>query len=373
MPKSIFRRLTKTFFIITNGVVALLFLLGAYAGRFDPQHWWLLGFFTLAFFYLFVVLLIFIVFWFFTKPRWSVISFAAIALAFGPLTKVIPLHFSSAFSMEKTNTLRVMTWNVEHFAILEHKTHPETKQKMLDLINQYQPDIACFQEMVAGDQSPKAINYLPDFMQRLSFADQFYSYNEKLDFDGNHHFGIIIFSKYPIVNKQTISNYPHDYNSIFQYVDIVKGMDTLRVFNIHLQSLKFTSGNLKYIDDPEFEDKEAIAQSKSIIGKFKVGFLKRKLQAERIRAEMEKSPYPLIICGDFNDVPNSYAYHTIGKGLKNAFEERGTGIGRTFSGIAPTLRIDNIFVDSRFGVDQYTRIAKKMSDHFPVIADISTK
>ena len=196
------------------------------------------------------------------------------------------MTISAPFTVQKSNALRIMSWNVEHFDILEHKTHPEKKQEMLDLINEYQPDIACFQEMVSGDKSPQAINYLPDFMQRLNFADNFYSYNPKLDFDGDHHFGIIIFSRYPIISKQTISFYPNDYNSIFQYIDIKKGNDTLRIFNIHLQSLKFSNTNRKYIDSPEFEDQEAIKQSKNIIGKFKVGFLKRRLQADRVRQEM---------------------------------------------------------------------------------------
>ena len=209
-------------------------------------------------------------------------------------------------------------------------------------------------------------------MQQLHFADYFYSYNVKLDFDGNHHFGIITFSKFPIINKQTVSFYPNDYNSIFQYVDIVKGGDTIRVFNIHLQSLKFSANNLKYIDHPEFEDSAAIAQSKNIIGKFKVGFLKRMVQAERIKAALNKSIYPVIICGDFNDVPNSYAYETIGSGLKNAFVEKGVGFGRTFTGISPTLRIDNIFTDDKFNIQQFTGIKKKLSDHFPIIADVET-
>ena len=152
----------------------------------------------------------------------------------------------------------------------------------------------------------------------------------------------------------------------------MKGGDTIRVFNIHLQSLKFSATNLKYIDQPGFEDKEAISQSKNIIGKFKVGFLKRKVQAERIKAEMNKSPYPVIICGDFNDVPNSYAYTTIGRGMKNAFVEKGKGLGRTFTGISPTLRIDNIFTDNKFSIEQFIRIKKKLSDHFPVIADVQT-
>jgi endonuclease/exonuclease/phosphatase family metal-dependent hydrolase len=373
MAKNLFRRITKKFFIITNIVLGVLFLLGCYAGYLDPKNWWFLGLLTLSAFYLLVLLVGFIVFWIIARSRWVLLPLISIALAFKPLTNIIPLRFSSPFTKEKSSALRIMSWNVEHFDILEHKTRPEVKQNMLNLINEYQPDIACFQEMVGGDKSPRAINYLPDMVEKLGFADNFYSYNAKLDFDGDHHFGIIIFSRYPIINKQTVTNYPNDYNSIFQYADIKKGEDTFRVFNIHLQSLRFSPTNLKYINDPEFEDKEAIKQSKNIIGKFKVGFLKRKVQAERIREEMDKSPYPVIVCGDFNDVPNSYAYRTIGKGMKDAFVERGMGFGRTFSGISPTLRIDNIFVDNRFSVDQFTRIPKKLSDHFPIFADVELK
>jgi endonuclease/exonuclease/phosphatase family metal-dependent hydrolase len=203
--------------------------------------------------------------------------------------------------------------------------------------------------------------------------DYYYSYNRKIDFDGNHHFGIIVFSKYPIINRQTVSYPPHDYNSIFQYIDIVKNIDTFRVFNIHLQSLKFSNSNLKYIDDPSMKGKDDLKSSKNIISKFKNGFLKRMLQSEHIREEIDKSPYPVIVCGDFNDVPNSYAYDKIGKGLKNAFAEKGSGVGRTFFSISPTLRIDNIFADKRFDIQQYLRVKKKISDHFPILADLYFK
>jgi endonuclease/exonuclease/phosphatase (EEP) superfamily protein YafD len=85
---------------------------------------------------------------------------------------------------------------------------------------------------------------------------------------------------------------------------------------------------------------------------------------------MNHSPYSIILCGDFNDVPNSYAYETIGAGLQNAFVQKGSGISRTFSSISPTLRIDNIFADKRFTVTQFTRVKKLLSDHFPIVADL---
>ncbi len=373
MPSKFLRWFTKRVFIICNVAVALFFLMGCYGGRFNPGSFWFTGYFTLAAFYLFVLLLGFIVFWLLTKPRLVLISIIAIAFAWKPLGHLVRFRISSDFVLVKdAGNLRVMSWNVEHFDILEHKTHPERKQEMINIINQHQPDIACFEEMVGAENSPSAINYIPKFLEQLNFNNYFYSYNPKLDFDNNHHFGVIIFSKYPIINKQTVSYAPNDYNSIFQYIDIVKGTDTFRVFNIHLQSLRFSRNNLHYIEEPSITNTD-LEEPKNILAKIKYGFLKRQVQSERIRKAMDESPYPLIVCGDFNDVPNSYAYNTIGKGMKNTFAEKGSGIGRTFFNISPTLRIDNIFADERFDVQQYTCIKKKLSDHFPIITDLYFK
>jgi endonuclease/exonuclease/phosphatase family metal-dependent hydrolase len=372
MAGNAFRRFTKHFFIVINIIAAILFLLGCYGYFFNPQYFWPIGFLTLTAFYFLLVLVAFIFFWLFIKPVRSLISIIAILLAFNPLSNIIPYHLSHSFNKPKPeNALRIMTWNVAQFNVMENKQHPEIKSQMLNTINEYQPDIACFQEMVAEDSTVKDHGHVDAFLETLNFKNYFYAYNSKEDFWGYAHFGIIIFSKFPIINKQTISFYPNDYNSIFQYADIVKGDDTFRVFNIHLQSLRFSKDNLKYIDKPTVENENAaIKESKSIISKFKKGFLKREIQADRIRAEMDKSPYPVIVTGDFNDVPNSYAYYTVGKDLKNAFVEKGSGLGRTFSGISPVLRIDNIFVDKKMNVLQFNRVKKKLSDHFPIIADV---
>ena len=119
-----------------------------------------------------------------------------------------------------------MTWNVAQFNVMGDKKHPAVKKQMFEIINEYQPDIACFQEMVAEDSTITEHGHVDEFLQKLHFNNYFYSYNSKEDFWGYAHFGIIIFSKYPIINKKTVGWYPNDYNSIFQYVDIVKGSDT---------------------------------------------------------------------------------------------------------------------------------------------------
>ena len=373
MAKPFFRRITKRFLIICNVVAAVCFVLGSYVKFFNPERWWFVGLLTLSLPYILITLLIFFFCWLFAKKIWMLISLLAIAFCWRAVLNIFPFHLSEKFKMEKASaSIRIMSWNVEHFDILEHKTHPEKKNQMIDLIKQYQPDVACFQEMVGGDDDG-SINYLGDFKRELNFTAYHYSYQPKIDFDQDHHFGIITFSKYPIINKKTISEPPHDYNSIFQYVDIVAGNDTVRVFNIHLQSLKFSRDNLKYIDDPDINSNKTISESKSILSKLKRGFIKRSSQSERVKEEIDNSPYPVIVCGDFNDVPNSYAYCKIGDGLQDAFVERGIGFGRTFSGISPTLRIDNIFADKRFTIEQFTRFSKKLSDHFPIITDVNFK
>lgn len=374
MSTKTLRRFTRLVFVVANLLAAVFFLLGCYGDKFDLQRFWFMGFFPLAAFYFLLILVGFIFFWLFVKPVRMLISIVAIALAWWPLHHLVQIRLTPNFTMEKhPKNLRVMSWNVQHFEILQHKTHPERKEEMISMINQHQPDVACFQEMVASDAAPDAINYIPDFLKKLGFGYYHYTYNPKLDFDGKHHFGIITFSKYPIISKHDISYAPNDYNSIFQYADIVKEGDTFRIFNVHMQSLKFSDENIHFIEDPSLNKTADLKQSKNVISRFKKGFLKRQRQSERVKQAMNQSPYPVIICGDFNDVPNSYAYNTIGKDMKNTFEQKGTGIGRTFYGISPTLRIDHIFADPRFDVEQYLRIKKKLSDHFPIIADLYYK
>ncbi len=369
MQKPFLRRFTKKLFICINGFLGLLFLIGTHILFFDPVKWWYLSLITFLLPFLMLLLLLFFIFWLFVKPAWSLISVLFVSISFQAVGNIFPLTFSSSFSVKKgADNIRVMSWNVEEFNILNYKTHPEKKQQMFDLINAYDPDIACFQEVVAGEKK-NAINYLADIVKSLQFKDYLYSYQLRDDFDKDHHFGIMLFSKYPIVRKQTIVNNPNNYNSTFQFVDLVINRDTVRVFNIHLQSLKFTKENLSYINN-EQTGRGVTVESKSVISKIKTGILKRAQQALFVKDEMNHSPYPLILCGDFNDVPESFAYQTIGKGLKNAFVEKGSGLSRTFSSISPTLRIDNIFYDPEFKAEQFTRIKNHLSDHFPIIVDL---
>lgn len=368
MSKPFFRRFTKKVMIIINLTIGILFLIGSNVKYFDPANWWFLSLLTFILPYLLFLLILYVIFWFFAKPLYTLISIIIIAVSWHSASNLFAFRLPS-FSLQKDSAdIRVMSWNVEFFNILNHKNHPEKREQMFALIRKFDPDIACFQEVVASDKK-SAINYLPDILDELQFEDYSYSYQLKNDFDQDHHFGILILSKFPIIRKQTVVNTPDDYNSTFQFVDVVAGADTFRVFNAHLQSVKFTQDNREYLDKGAPTKEQNIKESKSIIAKLKRGIIKRSMQSYFIKDEMNQSPYPIIFCGDFNDVPVSYSYETIGANLQNAFVKKGGGISSTFNSIAPTLRIDNIFLDNRFQVVQFRKINTNLSDHFPIIAD----
>jgi endonuclease/exonuclease/phosphatase family metal-dependent hydrolase len=370
MANNFFRKAGKSILITANVFVSILLLLSFYGTKTPLGNHWFFNLLNLASFYFFAILIFFFFLFLFIKPILTMISIITIAICWMPLQHVFQWRFESFNYKKERDNIRVMSWNVEHFVILEHKTHPEKKTEMIEVINSFHPDIACFQEMVANDTTRNAINYIPDFQKKMGIKNYYYAYDKKLDFDRNHHFGIITFSKLPIVNHKTITVEKSNYNAIYQYVDVVKNADTFRVFNVHLQSLRFSPTNKMYIEDPSLTDDASYYQTKSVIKKLKIGFIKRKQQIENIKSEIDKSPYPVILCGDFNDLPNSYAYNLIGESLNNTFRSTGSGIGNTFSGILPTLRIDNIFVDKKFEINQFIRVKKKLSDHYPIVSDI---
>ena len=136
---------------------------------------------------------------------------------------------------------------------------------------------------------------------------------------------------------------------------------------MHLQSIAFIKEDYKFIEAIQNnKETENIEPSKNIIKRLKRAFIKRSSQANLIAAHIEDCDYPVIVCGDFNDTPNSYCYKTISNKLNDAFVSSGNGFGRTYTGIFPSFRIDYILYSNAFKSYKYKTIQKKFSDHYPV-------
>jgi endonuclease/exonuclease/phosphatase family metal-dependent hydrolase len=137
--------------------------------------------------------------------------------------------------------------------------------------------------------------------------------------------------------------------------------------------VQFRKDDFQNVEEIKSRDDSLIENSRNIFAKLKRGIVFRARQANIVRDLLGNAPYPYVFTGDFNDVPNSYAYFTIRNGMQDAFLEKGFGIGRTYSALAPTLRIDYILATQDFNVQQFNRHVKEYSDHYLLVADLQLK
>jgi endonuclease/exonuclease/phosphatase family metal-dependent hydrolase len=240
---------------------------------------------------------------------------------------------------------------------------------MLDLVGKQQADILCFQEFYEPDDSTQStIYYIRD---RLHFPYYFFS-RDQHNKSAKYQTGVIIFSKYPILRRfrQSFGSDSTGSTESLIEADISVNGSRIRVCTAHLQSVLFKHRDFQNVEIIRNAKDSMIQASRSLVKKLKYAFSLRGYQADTVRRHLDASPYPVIICGDFNDVPNSYTYFHIKGSRQDAFIARSFGIGRTYVHISPTLRIDYILPGTRFKVLQCTKIASPFSDHHPVIADL---
>jgi endonuclease/exonuclease/phosphatase family metal-dependent hydrolase len=265
--------------------------------------------------------------------------------------------------------LKVMSYNVKVFDLYNWSNNKKTRSQIFGLIEDESPDIACFQEFVHRDKSDFATTDSLKKRIKFPYANVEYTSHGRQEY----HFGIAIFSKYPIINSQRL-DFGYKGNNACIFSDIKVGADTFRIYNMHLQSIAFSKDDYKYAEDlQKSTETQDIEKSKNIIKRLKKAFITRARQAEIIHESIESSPYPVIVCGDFNDTPASYTYNTISKGLNDAFIQSGTGLGKSYAGAFPSFRIDYILFSDKFKSHEFRTIKEELSDHFPVVTYLEIK
>jgi endonuclease/exonuclease/phosphatase family metal-dependent hydrolase len=306
------------------------------------------------------------------RLRYAVFSAVALLIGYKSISVFFAFHSPATFNYKKEpNTLRIATWNVARFIEMRRNNNKgsQTRLKMMDLIRQQDADVVCLQEFFHSLDSAwyQNLNYISE---NLHYPYWVFSH----DVDGDVHFtGSVIFSRYPIIDSGMI-RYPRPtLPDALIHADIKWNNDTIRVYTTHLQSLQFGKKDYERIGEIESAEDSLLSNSKTILSKVKKGFSYRSIQADLIREVLGDSPYPVLFCGDLNDVPNSYTYFTVRDGMQDAFLKKGFGIGRTFSALSPTLRIDYIFADKNFKINQINRLVKDYSDHYMLVSDVEMK
>ena len=404
------RKKTKSFinrwFFTLNGLVALALLLTYPAAYVSPADFAFFAPLGLAYPFVLAINILFILFWWF-KRKWNMwLSVCCIALGFPLLkdtlafslfnnntekipdsTNISPVthqQHKPEIEMDKeysSYTVNVMTYNVRNFDLYNWNENVEARNNMMQLIKGEQPDIVCFQEFYTEDVGE--FHNVKMLVNELGFKH--HHFEKTLTLRNKDHWGVAVFSRFPIIKKGKI-NFDNAQNNVVTYVDIVPNKkDTLRLFNAHLQSIHLGRKDYKYVEQlkkqvggnaeekTETNLEEHYKSSKSILDKLLEAYTKRGKQAERLSKAVKHSPYPVIVCGDFNDTPVSYTYQTIknSRRLTDAFLEHGNGLGKTFPGLLPNLRIDYILSDTLFNVRDFNIIKKDFSDHYPISCQIN--
>lgn len=351
--------------LLLNVIMALLLLCSYLAAYVPPDRFWPIAFVGLAYPVLVIVNLLFVIFWLILMRKYFIISLLTIALGWSYILTHIRFNSPTEIVNEQS-TIKVMTYNVRLFDLYNWKDSKSrvTREKIFDLIYTEAPDIICFQEFYGGDESHyNVIDTLLSFQQAKYFH---VSYIRKKN--RQTPFGIAIFSRFPIIHNQEVTSNTSG-NNFCIYSDLLIGKDTVRVINTHLESIRFGREDYLFVSDiasNRTENHSISEGSLKIFGKMRSAYRKRAEQVRAVRAEIEKSAHPVILCGDFNDTPSSYAYHKVAQKLEDSFVEAGTGMGKTYAGIFPSFRIDYIFHDTAFSAYQFRTIQAEYSDHYPV-------
>lgn len=366
-----YRRITRISFLVLNIVVAVAFLLACLAPYLDPKKWWFISLLGLGFAFIIVSLVAFVLFWLVFKPRYTLISIIAVAIGYKSIMAFFAFHIPEKFDYEKpSEVLRVAHWNVARFVEWKRNNNKgsRTRLKMMDLLKEQNADVLCLQEFFTSTDTVY-YNNLNHVMKELGYPYYYYSW----DNDGYRQWvGQAIFSRLPIVDSGMIRFPKPSMAEAFIHADVVFNNDTVRIFTTHLQSVQFRKKDFESIEKIKKTEDGMVQSSKNIFTKLRMGVERRSIQARIVRDLISRSPHPYVLTGDFNDVPNSYTYFTIrGKDLQDAFLETGLGVGKTFSNIAPTLRIDYILTTPEFKIKQFNRIIRDYSDHYMLVADLT--
>jgi len=358
---------SKIVFLANLCAVAAL-LLSYLAPVINPQIFWPIAFFGIA--YLPILLLngAFILYWLVRNARYAGISVVAILLGWGTMNKHIGFSKSvppEAVASRDTGCIRLLTYNVHFFRQFEQNgTELTIRDEAVRLIDSIGPDVVCIQEYYTRHKGPHRMAKV--FSDRIGTRYHVVSPTAENDYEA---YGMAIFSRYPIVASGHLPEHDHGVNRII-YADINKDGRVFRVYNVHLRSFGFQKEDYDFIKQPTKTIEKDAASTKRIGSRLKHAFGARSAQAAALREHSKHCQLPYLIAGDFNDTPLSYAVNQVAAGMRNAFREKGQGWGVTYNGDFPNFQIDYILADKAFKIHRYQIIKEKLSDHYPVWADL---
>lgn len=355
----IFARLFRIIIAIAFFVNALLLSVSLLAPYINPATAWIpafIGLFFKAFLAIHLFLLLVL-----TIGRWykSVIAgLVILVLCLPQLQKSFAFRLSAPEKTDRTG-IRLLAYNINDFGLFYHDS---LVNDIFTTINRQNADILCFEEYYMKK------NMEPQIIGRLQKMGYRYKYELITMGDtGGTRSGQAIFSKIPFFNIHKVP-FIKTGNGAFS-VDIKTDADTFRLFDVHFQSAGLRNHETRIprsIKDFEAPQKYYY---RMFFKKLMWAFEKRSNQVLMVKNLVKKSPYKVIVCGDFNDPPVSFTYRQMTEYLEDSYLKTGYGFGSTFAGRIPLQRIDYVLTDPAIKVEFMRVIHRTGSDHYPVVCD----
>lgn len=255
---------------------------------------------------------------------------------------------------EHPQAVTVMSYNVHEFKGQENrKTLADTNAAaFLELVRENNPDILCLMEYSSG----KKVR-VTDSLTALGYNHYHSAHGKSTSLSGT-----VVFSRLPITYVKRI-----DHNMLL--VELINDNQQFRLCCVHLDSYA--------LDDTDREEIEQILHGEMkpesrTLDKVKETILKHETEwEEKLEPIVSESTVPILMAGDFNDIPSSWLYGQVSKHLDDTYRDKGMGICHTYNGDGfPHFRIDYIFHSKGFQTLSYKRIKTDISDHYPVISSL---
>ena len=283
----------------------------------------------------------------------SLLAIVVLWLAWSLLSHRMPWQEYSQMPHE----LKVLTYNTQGMAVDKYL---DTKLEMLEYINELDADVVCLQEVLVYKKGDRLT--LP--MMREAMKNYPYTYFDFKLYNSRRQFGNVVFSRYPLVNKQTI---PFESKAnMSSQCDMVVDGDTIRLVVNHLESFYLND------DDLDLSDLDVSnIQENSLVRKLVRANRLRHDQVSVLREAIRQSPHPVIAVGDFNSLPISWVYWRMNLSMRDCFAESSVGkYGSTYQRRGMSARIDYIFTSRKLKPISCEVGDAEYSDHYPVMATI---
>ncbi|MBL4753952.1 MAG: endonuclease/exonuclease/phosphatase family protein [Flavobacteriales bacterium] len=379
----------KRILIFLNYAFAILLLSSYLAPYINPAVFWPIALLGLAYPFLLIFNVLFLFYWIVRRKKYLWVSLLTILFGWSYIFRFVQLGIDQDGGDATGPWVEVLSYNVRVFDLYNWKdeNNEQTRDKIYEFIGSDGADILCLQEYYSNDNG--------DFSSAGAISEAGGAINVHESYTtslGPNHWGIATFSRFPIVGKGQVK-FESSTSNICVFTDIATGEDTVRVYNAHLGSVHFgyeeyellekvgtqagsrdSSGPLgksRQIEKAQREDIPVSEVTTSMVRLLKRAFVNRAAQARAVANHAAESPYPVIICGDINDTPMSYAYELLAKDRQDAFKVAGVGFGNTYAGVLPFFRIDYILCDQEIGLVNFSTNSNiPYSDHYPVSCNL---